>query len=215
VRYGERAVTLWRAWEDRERAAWSLHDLAAAALMGGDAGDASSAGVWLREALQDWRHVADPYGAARALELMAAVAVGMGAYPRALQIAASIEPLRTASREPLSPEERARIEGTLRPAREALDEEAQRAAHAHGSAATLEEAIAFALLPDDPCLALPAQPALPSGRTPAPLQTPAGHESLRLSGREQEVLRLVAAGYSNRDVAAAPVLSERTVAHRR
>ena len=83
-----------------------------------------------------------------------------------------------------------------------LGDDAFEAAHAGGRAMTLEQAIAYAL-------ASPSEG--PAGQQP---RRPGGRvQPGRLSDREIEVLRLVAAGLSNRDIARKLTLSEKTVAN--
>ncbi|HLZ68755.1 MAG TPA: LuxR C-terminal-related transcriptional regulator [Dehalococcoidia bacterium] len=98
-------------------------------------------------------------------------------------------------------------ERTMASLKRKLGEEAFAAAWAEGRALSEDEAIALAL-----ALPIPAEPAAqavsvaPPQPTAAPARLPNG-----LSAREVEVLRLVALGKSNREIAAALVISVNTV----
>lgn len=92
----------------------------------------------------------------------------------------------------------------LASARAHLGEAAWDEAYREGRALALDAAIALALAaPPDP---EPDVPGTPPPAAPAPPAHPAG-----LTAREVEVLRLVAAGKSNREMAATLSLSERTI----
>jgi predicted ATPase/class 3 adenylate cyclase/DNA-binding CsgD family transcriptional regulator len=106
-------------------------------------------------------------------------------------------------------------ESILRPAldhaRSELSPETFEAAWAEGRALSLDEAVAEART-----VAVPSAPIPPSGgerlaapATPVPSTTP--HPAAGLSPREVEVLRLLAAGQTSKEVAEALVLSVRTV----
>ena len=79
-------------------------------------------------------------------------------------------------------------------ARAALGEEAYVAAAGEGRRMSVEAAVQYALTRDEP------------------VSTGAPHVDTGLTRRELEVVRLVAEGHTNREIAAALVLSERTVA---
>lgn len=81
--------------------------------------------------------------------------------------------------------------------RTALGESAYDEAHRRGESATLEEGIAMVLGERQPAASLPTAGAAATGA--------------RLTRREAEIARLVAEGLTNRDIAAALVLSARTV----
>jgi DNA-binding NarL/FixJ family response regulator len=95
-------------------------------------------------------------------------------------------------------------EHNLAATRGALTAEQFAAAWAEGQAMSLEEAITYAQETVEPLHVISAPQETPSGR-PAPLE-PAG-----LTEREVEVLRLIAAGKSNQEIAEELVLSIRTV----
>jgi len=88
----------------------------------------------------------------------------------------------------------------LRAARAQLGDEAADAAWSAGAQLPIEQAVAAARL----ALAAPGGPRRPTARR----KLPGG-----LTEREAEVLRLVARGQTNRQIAEELVLSERTVAH--
>jgi DNA-binding NarL/FixJ family response regulator len=132
----------------------------------------------------------------RALEGLAAAAAGQGQSARALSLAAAAAGRRQAMGWGPTPAELQQLDRALAPARRALTEAVQAAAWARGQAMPLEQVVAEALEPVD---ALPDRSA--GGR-----RLPEG-----LTAREAEVLRLVTAGHTDRQIAAALTLSEGTV----
>jgi predicted ATPase/DNA-binding CsgD family transcriptional regulator len=95
------------------------------------------------------------------------------------------------------------IDALVLSAREALGPSEAEAAWITGQAMSLDEALKFAIETSDDSLV--ARPPAATNRNSA--------RPYRLTAREIEVLRLVAAGHSNRSIAGQLVLSERTVAH--
>ncbi len=149
------------------------------------------------EGLAIRRAVGDQQGTAAALEGLAGVVGALGHAERAAQLLGAAAALREAIGAPLSPAERRDYEQSLVPISARLDPAAMAAAWAAGRALPLDEAIALALAP-------PAE-------TPAPpvAQVSAGPDAL--TDREIEVLRLIAGGLSNKEVAERLVLSIYTV----
>ena len=112
----------------------------------------------------------------------------------------------------LYPVQRRELERSQAIARTHLDPQAWETAWTEGRAMTLEQAVAYALAPEPEPLVQPAhqvpQPAAtPAHRAAVPAKSyPAG-----LTAREVEVLRLVAQGLTNEQVAERLIISPRTV----
>jgi DNA-binding NarL/FixJ family response regulator len=128
------------------------------------------------------------------LEGFARVAAARGEVTRALALAAAAERYRETIDVPLSQRERAELSDRLAPAYAALTPEAREAAWTAGRQLPLEEATALT------AVVAPA----------APVPSPIGAVAV-LSAREAEVLRLIAAGKRNPEIAAEIVLSVHTV----
>ena len=127
---------------------------------------------------------------------------GAAAAARAARLYAAAETLREALGAPLPPPERAKHERYVAAVRARLDVDAFAAAWAAGRALSLDEAIALAQ--QSPTLPEAGAPSRPAGEGDG--DAPAG-----LTPREVDVLRLIAAGLSNQEVADALHLSVRTV----
>ena len=162
-------------------------------------GDAASATAHLTESLALRRELGERLGIAECLEGLATVAAGTGQPERAARLLGAAEALREAIGAPLPPVDRPDHDDDDSATRAALGEAAFAAAWAAGRALTVEQAVAEAL--GDPSLPPAAERA-----APVPPAAPGG-----LSRREVEVLRLVAAGRSNREIAAELSVSVRTV----
>jgi ATP/maltotriose-dependent transcriptional regulator MalT len=129
-----------------------------------------------------------------ALPGLAALATLEGDPARAVRLTAGATALETSAGIWAFPPIRARHERWLIDARAALDEATERDAWAEGTAMTLDEVIEDAL----------AVPRLPRSLPRA------GSVRVRLSEREREVLDLVAAGYSNPQIAERLVVTSHT-----
>jgi non-specific serine/threonine protein kinase len=178
--------------------AMALHGLGLAAWR---RGDSSEAATRLRASLALRQRLGEPLGAAECLEGLAAVAAGTGEAGQAARWLGAAEAIREAIGAPLPPVERPDREATLAAVRAALGEAAGAAALAAGRALPPGQATAEAL-GDASASRSPAD----ERAVPLPAPAPGG-----LSRREAEVLRLVAAGRSNREVAEELALSVRTV----
>jgi DNA-binding NarL/FixJ family response regulator len=161
-------------------------------------------------------------GIAECLEELAVVTAGSGRPGRATRLLGAAGALRQAIGAPLPPVDRPSFETVVRQARSALGEERFAAAWTAGRAMMPDEAVAEALAGTDTAPVAPRrqEPAAPGsivgeaeartagGTTVAVAEAPpvAG-----LTRRELEVLRRIAAGRSNREIAADLALSVRTV----
>jgi len=170
------------------------------------------------QSLARFRELAEPQGTAGALYGLAHVACGRGDFERAARVLGAADALAAAAGAPdgafLGRRERRKREHSVAAARAALGEQAFVDACAEGHALPPEQAIRVALAPGRPAAPRP----LADGRSPARALA-AGHRRPPraaappdgLTARETEVLRLVAAGRSNREIAGDLVLSVRTV----
>ena len=139
------------------------------------------------------------------LERIARLAAAQGDPVRALRLAAATAALREARSTPVPPIQQPELGRTVAAARGALSAEAAAAAWAEGRAMSRDEAVREALALVEPALDGSAEPETchrPNGRR----RLPGG-----LTVREAEVLRLVAAGKTNREIAADLSLSAKTV----
>jgi non-specific serine/threonine protein kinase len=192
----EEALAVCCAKADRQGIGAALHELGLTAWRAGDAADATGR---LGESLALRRELGERLGIAEGLEGLAAVEAETGQAERAARWLGAADGLREAIGAPLPPVERPEHEATLAAVRATLGEPAFAAAWSAGQAMTVERAVAEALGEADgappPAPAAPASPPAPGG----------------LTGREVEVLRLLAAGRSNRQIAAALSVSVRTI----
>jgi ATP/maltotriose-dependent transcriptional regulator MalT len=125
---------------------------------------------------------------------LAGLAVQEGDPERGVRLAAGAAALETSAGIWAFPPIRRRHERWLEEASRALDDATERDARAEGSAMALDDVI-------DDALAAPRLPrVLPRRAAPR----------VRLSEREREVLDLVAAGYSNRDIGERLVVTSHT-----
>jgi DNA-binding CsgD family transcriptional regulator len=164
-------------------------------------GDHEAAYALLKEALTLRRELGGTGRLVTSLEGFAYLAAAQGQPGRALRLAGAAAALRDAGAVPdTSPIGQDRLRRRLDTAFQALGT-AGAAAWGAGRALAPEEAIAYALAPPAPQAAEGAEAPPPDRR-----RLPGG-----LTAREAEVLRLVAAGKTDRQIAAALVLSEATV----
>jgi predicted ATPase/DNA-binding SARP family transcriptional activator/DNA-binding CsgD family transcriptional regulator len=128
----------------------------------------------------------------------------------AAQLWGAAQALRSALNAPLPPADAANHERQLAAARAQSDETAFARAWEEGRAMPLEQAITMALGQE---IATAASLSVPLASISIPLESPREDDgsSALLSQREREVAALIAAGQSNRAIAAKLALSERTV----
>ncbi|MGH2557614.1 MAG: LuxR C-terminal-related transcriptional regulator [Thermomicrobiales bacterium] len=144
-----------------------------------------------------WRHGHGPAMLATGLTGLAIVLAASGDAARSVRLAGAAEVLRQTASYPIEPRAQAAYEHALAIARIALGEQAFTAAWTTGRALTTEQAVAEAAAVTPP-------PAATAATTPASAAT-AG-----MTPRELEVLRLVADGRSDRDIAVLLSISSRT-----
>jgi DNA-binding CsgD family transcriptional regulator len=167
------------------------------------AGDPTRARSLLAEGLRLSREHESVRGQVRTLAGLAAVAAALGQPRRALRLGGAVAAAGTTTGRPLPPADRAALDAGLARARRALPAAAQAAAWAEGQALPLEAAAAHALAPAPPEACVRRTAAVPAAGGPRPGRP--------LTRREAQVLRLVAQGHTDRQIAAALGVSEDTV----
>ncbi len=167
-------------------------------------GDYATAQKLYEQSLALARKVGDKLNIVSDLEGLAAVAAVQGDPAWAARLWGAAEALREAMGTPIPPVYRADYDRSLAAARAQLGVKAFAAAWARGRTMTLEGAITTQDQATIPTATLIEPPSTPSAKSP-PLY-PDG-----LTAREVEVLRLVAQGMTNEQVAEQLVISPRTV----
>ncbi|MHB8577765.1 MAG: tetratricopeptide repeat protein, partial [Dehalococcoidia bacterium] len=182
------------------------------ALLGSIAADADEYGESAdrqRQALVIRRELGDALETAASLHGLARIALWRGDAPRAARLQGAAAALSAGEVSEPGPED----PDTLREATlGAIDERAYRGFYAEGAALSPDEAVAYALEWDAaaPSADAPTPRAVESApASPAATPHPAGVRAL--TNREQEILRQVADGRSNKEIARALVVSVRTV----
>jgi DNA-binding CsgD family transcriptional regulator len=196
----QRALAQLRRWDDKRSMTTVLINLALVDL---DAADLAAARTRLEEAAAAAGRLQDPVTAALCLDGVAGLAAARARPEVALRLAGAAAGVRRAIGASHPRNLREWAERSLAPARRAVGEDDRAALWAEGQALSLEQALATAVdfLGAPAAGAAPGHPG-PSGRRRLPGS---------LTAREAEVLRHVAAGQSDRQIAAALVLSEGTV----
>ncbi|HET8627272.1 MAG TPA: LuxR C-terminal-related transcriptional regulator [Thermomicrobiales bacterium] len=190
----EESVALFRDLGDEQGVAHGLANLGQAVE---EQGDRARAAALYAESLALFHLLGERWPLARALTVLARAAAGRGpaGAARAARLFGAAEALRAAigtAADALSPTERARDERAIAAARAALGARAFANAWAAGRAMTLDAAVAEASNP------LPEEAAAPAERS-------------ALTRREREIVALVARGLTNRQIADALSIAERTV----
>jgi DNA-binding CsgD family transcriptional regulator/tetratricopeptide (TPR) repeat protein len=182
---------------DARGVALSLAGLGLVARLRNDPGGAAAR---FAESLALFRELGDAPGTAVALEQLAGAAVVLGEAARAARLFGAAEALRERLEVPAAPARRRDRDRDLGAARAALGPDAFAAAWAAGRALPPDAAVAEALAVGGATGTRGARPRSAWTADGAPGLTP----------REREVAALVAAGFSNRRIAEALVVSERT-----
>ena len=138
----EQGLAIFRGLNDRWGIAGTLADLGNLAR---EQGDPATAQSMYRESLKTFRELDHKRGIARLLEGFAALAAGSGEAERALRMAGAAAALRQQIGAPLTAAEQAKMEASLRSAREALSSEKRAAAWSEGWNVSTERALEEAL----------------------------------------------------------------------
>ena len=201
----ERAIPLFEECLGLARARGERHAASSALRSLGELmqarGDYESAAGYLRESLMLIRELNDRACALTTLDSLAVLAAARGHAARAARLFAAAGASRAAQGRSLPSTEQDRLDQAAADACARLGRATFGAAWSEGWAMTLEQAIAAALTLDEPT----------SRERSDPHETPTGSEAALLTYREREVADLIARGYTNRQIAAALVISERTV----
>jgi DNA-binding CsgD family transcriptional regulator/tetratricopeptide (TPR) repeat protein len=197
----EEAVAICREHGYKRSLNFALDNLGWATLLQGDHSRATS---FYEESLAISKELGDKACASESLDGLACIAGTTGEPARAARLFGAAEAMRDTLSEAVvfqhTPEEAAWREPSRARARSRLGETAWEAAMSEGRAMGLKEAVEYAVSPEQPSAATPAS------EQPSTSGPPAG-----LSPREIEVLRLVATGMTNVQVAETLFLSPRTV----
>ena len=185
----ERSLAAMREQGDESSAAMMLVNLGRVEVV---LGDYDRARTWIAQAVGLVRRHDLTRGAIWIIEFCAEVASGERKAERALRLVGVADIVRVAVGAQQTVAERAARDLWLTPARVALGEELANAAYAAGQAMSTDEALAYALSDEKTSHAT-------------------GSSAGLLTARETEVLRLIADGRTNTDIANELVLSVRTV----
>ena len=202
----EKSLQLYREVGSLHGIAESLSQLARVLALSGD--DAQAYALY-EESLtlaSDLRH---PGVIASCLEGLAQVAFMQGKAARAARLWGAAETLRASHTLPIPPVEQAAYERAVASARGLLGEKAFTAARLQGRGMTPEQALNAQETP--PATPVPGRAETGIMPPPATISTPASFAGL--TAREIEVLRLVAKGFTNTEIAEELRLSEKTIAH--
>jgi DNA-binding CsgD family transcriptional regulator/tetratricopeptide (TPR) repeat protein len=188
----EESLTLWRQLHGAPGMASALHKLGQVSLA---TRNIQLARTRLSASLALQQELGNKQGIAECLAGLAATAAAAGRPDRAAQIFAAGAALVTAIGAPLAPVDRLTLTRDMDATRKRLGTAAWESAWTIGSALSMDEVVRLALSDDGDKLA----PVTPSGG------------ALTLSPRELEVGRLLARGFTNREIAGALSISEKTV----
>jgi DNA-binding CsgD family transcriptional regulator len=191
----EHDPALWNPFMSITHVLWSLGNVAR------DQGDQAAAHAFYAEGMAAAQEQGSAFHVSVLLDGFASLAAAAGQAAQAARLLGAAEAVREASEVSLAPVyHRDFYDAFLATVHASLDAGTLAAAWAAGRAMPLEAAI-------EEALATPAGIAAPaSAARPVGIERPAG-----LTTREAEVLRHVAAGETDRQIAAALVISEKTV----
>jgi DNA-binding CsgD family transcriptional regulator len=189
------SVDLFRGFGDRYGTSLALSNLGVARL---NLGDLAGADAALAESLAICVELGDTAGIAESIEGLALLAAASGAAAEAARRLGAASVLREEVHSPLPPADRRSLDRAVASIRAALGDAVFRASWEEGGALSRDEMVATAL-----------RPTPIDARGPAPSAV-AGRDAL--TARERTVLRLLAEGRSNREIAEALCVSRRTAA---
>ena len=206
--YYESCLAIFRGAGHSQGIGFVLHNLSHVYLR---EGDHARAGALLDEAMALYRVLGNRLGTAMCVAAMSGVALGQGEAQRAARLLGAAQALLESVGALLDPADVMEYRRNEDAARARLGEAAFLAAWAEGHAMTPEQVTAIEGVVD-----VEAQAAAPERQASAPgvgsaAEPQAGAAPSALSARELDVLRLVAEGLSDADVATRLVLSPHTV----
>jgi DNA-binding CsgD family transcriptional regulator len=193
----EQSLAIRREVGDRRGIATTLGDLGDVAHQ---QADYATARALREESLALWQQLEDPWGLAYALEGFAELASVQDAPGLVVRLVAASTVQREAIHAPRSPASAQRMQRLIEAARGRLNRDDEAAAWADGQRLTADEAVRAATSLGQ---AAPAPRVLPDG--------PASTALNKLSPREREVAALITHGLTNRQIADALIIGERTV----
>ncbi len=182
----EQSLTIRRQVGDRRGIATSLGDLGD---VGHQLGDYATARTLREESLRLWQQLEDPWGMAYVLEGFAELAAVQDQPGLVVRLVAASTVQRESIRAPRSPASAERMQRLVEAARKRLSRTDEAEAWAAGKRLSADEACGLALS----------------------LGPPVVRDTAGLSHREREVAALITRGLTNRQIADALVIGERTV----
>jgi non-specific serine/threonine protein kinase len=199
LQLSEEALVLSRQSGDVQATARSLSNIAQLVL---DRGDVTQARMLYKEGLTLYVNLHASLGIADVLAGLAAVAGALGQFPQMARLLGAAQAQCSAMGVPVLPHH-GQFDRSLEAARARLDGPSFAQSWSEGAKITLDEAIADAMQLNSPTSQEEGEPNSPA------MLAPAQHAGL--TPRELDVLRLVMAGYTDRQIAATLFVSHRTV----